>query len=206
MYIFPYLHSTYKNNRLSRKSRSKGLKNCVLYLPLIYSKSYPTSLIPIHTFSLRSIARQYSIRSQFFSVLPSSFSFVVPRLGTIKRKIYARFKQTLNSYRRYRQDWSRIRLELTRILRGTRIELVTWRDSGYRAKGVWKRRGEGRKKRSRRTGIKSHRFRSIQEDTLLARPDSLLCKKNGELEAVDLELIFQEEGTRGISRMAAAGI
>lgn len=77
---------------------------------------------------------------------------------------------------------------------------------GIPGEGSLKKERGGEKKRSRRTGIKSHRFRSIQEDTLLARPDFLLCKKNGELEAVDLELIFQEEGTRGISRMAAAGI
>lgn len=40
MYIFPYLHSTYKNNR------SKDSKNSILHLPIIIYPISPISLIP----------------------------------------------------------------------------------------------------------------------------------------------------------------
>lgn len=73
--------------------------------------------------------------------LPLSLFF--RRLLIIKGKMYV---QTSNKFAsKLRQDWSR--LELTRISRSTRrIELVTWRDSGYSAnlkKEGGKKRGEG---------------------------------------------------------------
>lgn len=206
-----FSYSAYNNNRLCDREKvdQKVKKISYIYL-FIHVESYPPlSLIPIHTLYViaqyynTTIFQQYSfLKSILFSKLAPSLassSFFSSNQGEDIRTIQTNVKFVSTLSTGLIEDPARINANIKG--HSDRIGYVT--GLGIPGEGSLKKRG-GEKKEAR-TGIKSHRFRSIQEDTLLARPDSLLCKKNGELEAVDLELIFQEEGTRGISRMARPG-